>query len=351
MEKELKLKLQEFEAQHNCTVVYVTKYGSKLYGTDNPNSDTDYKGVFIPNMNDVLLKKDLDHWTSNSNNTNEKNGAEDIDLQLFSLHKFFQLLRKGETGALDLLFSMKSPSIVFEDTVFTDHMKMYTKHFLNRGLHSFTGYAVGQAKKYGIKGTRYKELVQFNEEFCQHTDALGTDKLSTMFPYFRAHFRNNKTKYLEMTMAEGPKTGKGENQIEYVKVLGKLFSGDVTFGYFMERAVEQEAQFGNRAKSSAEGVDWKALSHSVRVLFEVEELLQDHKITFPLKQREFVTEVKEGKVLVDAVMMFVNKKLDDVKAQLDRSNLPEFSDRETMDWLELFFLELHGKDVNEDDNV
>ena len=344
MDKELKLKLQEFELKYNCTVVYVTKYGSKLYGTDNPNSDTDYKGVFVPNKDDVLLKKDLEHWTSNSNNTNEKNGAEDIDLQLFSLHKFFQLLRKGETGALDLLFSTwAKDTVVYEEVVFVDHMQMYYKKFLNRKLHSFTGYAVGQAKKYGVKGTRYKELTQFNDWFGGTYNEHKDEKLGLTFNMVKEFVNKNNFKYLDVVQARGPKTGPTDNMIDYLEVLGKKFSGDVTVDYFFERSVEMEEQFGNRAKSSAEGVDWKALSHSVRVLFEVEELLETGFVTFPLKQKKYVTEVKEGKVDVDEVMEFVNAKLDEVKVKLDtNTSLPEQSDRETMDWLELFFLELHG---------
>ena len=34
-------------------------YGSKLFGTDNANYDTDYKCIFIPSMEDVLLKRDI----------------------------------------------------------------------------------------------------------------------------------------------------------------------------------------------------------------------------------------------------------------------------------------------------
>lgn len=339
----LKEKLLNFENENDAKVLYVTKYGSKLYGTDNPNSDTDYKGVFVQATDLILLKKDLDHWTSNSNNTNEKNGVDDIDLQLFSLHKFFQLLRKGETGALDLLFSMWSNSVVYKDQVFVDHMQMYYTKFLNRKLHSFTGYAVSQAKKYGVKGSRYKELKNFVEYFTNVVELHSeTKKLEVLFGDFETYFKNNDTKYLSMTQAEGPKTGKGENMVDYVKLLGKKFSGDVTVDYFFERVNDMLDQFGNRAKSAMSGTDMKSLSHAVRVLLEVEELLDTGFMKFPLTEKEFVTSVKEGRKDVDEVMEFVNSKLDVVKEKLETSNLPESSDRETMDWIELFFLELYN---------
>ena len=33
--------IEEFEKEHNAKIVYITMYGSKLFGTDNPQSDTD----------------------------------------------------------------------------------------------------------------------------------------------------------------------------------------------------------------------------------------------------------------------------------------------------------------------
>ena len=346
--KKVKEALKKFEDEHGARILYLTEYGSKLYGTNNPNSDTDYKGIYVQNTDDILLKKDAEHWTSNSNDSKEKNDADDIDLQLFSIHKFFELLRKGETGGLDILFSMWSPSIVFEDETFTGAIKENYPAFLNKKLHSFVGYAVGQATKYGVKGSRYKELVAFNECLNRTLEDKSTQldqKLEVMFDAFKAHFKKYDTKYLKMTQAQGPKTGKGENMIDYVEILGKKFSGDITLEYFLDKAQRLEEQFGNRTKASTEGTDWKALSHSVRVLHEVEELLDTGFIKMPLDKAPMIKMIKEGKVTIDTVMNFINNKLDVVKEKLDNSNLPEKSNRELMDEMELIILKEYFKGI------
>lgn len=54
--------IKDFEEENNAKIVYITLFGSKLFGTDNPNSDTDYKGIFIPSKRDVLLKRDIEHY-------------------------------------------------------------------------------------------------------------------------------------------------------------------------------------------------------------------------------------------------------------------------------------------------
>ena len=348
--KKVKDALVAFEEKHGCRILYVTEYGSKLYGTDNPNSDTDYKGIYVQNNDDILLKKDIDHWTSNSNDTNEKNGSDDIDLQLFSINKFFKLVRKGETGALDILFSMWSPSVVFEDVGFTGAIKDNYKAFLNKELHSFVGYAVGQASKYGIKGSRHKELIEFNKCMNKTLEDKSThldQKLEDMFEAFEAHFKQFNTKYLKMVEAPGPRTGDHleSNMIDYVEILGKKFSGDITVEYFFDKIKNMEDKAGNRTKASVEGTDWKALSHSVRVLHEVEELLDTGFIKMPLTTSEYIKTIKEGKVSLEVAMKHIDEKLDVVREKLDKSDLPEKSDREYMDKLELIILKSYFKGI------
>ena len=56
--------------------------------------------------------------------------------------------------------------------------------------------------------------------------------------------------------------------------------------------------YGDRARKAQdnEGIDWKALSHAVRVGHEALELLHEHKITVPLTIKSYVLDVKLGKV-------------------------------------------------------
>ena len=36
-------------------IILITKFGSHLYGTNTENSDTDIFGVFVPNIEDILM--------------------------------------------------------------------------------------------------------------------------------------------------------------------------------------------------------------------------------------------------------------------------------------------------------
>ena len=111
-------------------------------------------------------------------------------------------------------------------------------------------------------------------------------------------------------------------------------------GYFSEKITEMEVQFGNRSRDSAEGVDYKALSHAVRVINEVEELIDKGFITFPLKNSVYITSIKEGNESLEDVMNYLDIKLDEVQEKLEKSTLPDKSDEAFIDTL---LLSLIGK--------
>jgi len=320
--------IRNFETQNSAKVVYITIYGSKLFGTDNKNSDTDYKGIFIPSKRDVLLKKDILHFNYNTN-SKTKNDKDDIDIQFYSIYKWFSLLQKGETGALDLLFSMfREDTQAFNDTNFTSIIKANYQKFYNKNLHSFVGYCVGQSKLYNIKGERYNELDIFVKYFQNVDKSKYSLKLSTVFDEIQEILDNQKFKYIRFTKGALSRGNQGYKEGIYIELLGKRFSQMVSVEYFLTHIQDMQKQFGNRTISSAKGVDYKALSHAVRVINEVEELLDTNFITFPLLNKEYIISIKEGKKNLEEVMNYIDIKLDIVQNKLENSNLAEKSDEE-----------------------
>jgi len=245
--------ITEFEEKYKCKVLYVTLSGSKLYGTDTPNSDMDFKGIFMPTKEQVLLKQDIEHYVRDTNNTKEKNTKDDIDFSLHSLYKFFNLLEKSETGSIDVLFSMfREDTIIYQDKDFINLMKENYKHFLNKNMSAFIGYALGQSKKFGVKGARYDELDNFVKTLNHFSEEEKLMKLSYFFEYFKEITKGYN--YIKFTEAPGPKR-ESQNLETYISVLGKLFHGNVTLGYFLERIIKLYDQFGNRVITTAKSAD------------------------------------------------------------------------------------------------
>jgi len=246
--------ITEFQQRTHSTVLYLTKSGSKLYGTDTENSDLDIKGIFVPSKQSILLKRDLDHYVRDTNNTKVKNSKDDIDFTLISIHKFFSLLSKSETGAVDILFSMWSENaIIFENKQFTDTIKENYRYFLNKDMKSFIGYALGQTKKFGIKGARYAELDVFVNDFRVDFEKGKTNKLLTKFDDLKEYIKIKNFKYIKFTTAKTTRNSNTEG--EYLVILGKMFEGTVTIEYFYDRINKLYNQFGNRTISTSKSAE------------------------------------------------------------------------------------------------
>jgi len=321
-------KIEEFEKNTNSTVLYITITGSVLYGTDNENSDLDFKGIFMPNLKEVLIGNTPSAFVFNSN-TKDKNSSDDIDLTLHPVNDFFNHLRKSETGAVDLLFSMfREDTIVFDDGIFTNFMKKNYQKFRNSNMKSFIGYAVGQTKKFGIKGARYEELDVFYKDCVNYFNlAPKENKLGEYWDFLELKAQGKK--YIKFTKAEGARRNDGSsNIIDYISVLGKLYHKDVTVGYFLERVSKFYNQFGNRTKTVAKTeskTDWKAMSHALRVAMEVKELLQFGFIKFPLTYADEIKEVKFGnreeQETLDKIRDVLGE-VDTILENIDKDNFP-----------------------------
>ncbi len=70
--------------------------GSTAYGLNTPESDLDYRGVFVnTDPSKILGLEKLEHHQK----------QETDDIVYYEVRKFFELLRNGNTGALEILFS------------------------------------------------------------------------------------------------------------------------------------------------------------------------------------------------------------------------------------------------------
>jgi polyhydroxyalkanoate synthesis regulator phasin len=76
--------------------------------------------------------------------------------------------------------------------------------------------------------------------------------------------------------------------------------------------------YGERVKEyEGEQVDWKALSHAIRITEQILELCGTGKLTFPRPNAQFLLDVKSGKLTLDEATNYLNdafSKVDDAIA-------------------------------------
>lgn len=87
-------------------------------------------------------------------------------------------------------------------------------------------------------------------------------------------------------------------------------------------------EYGQRALQAErnEGIDWKALSHAVRVGREALQLLQTGRITFPLPSASEILSIKLGELAYETVAQTIDELLIDVEAAAVVSPLREEPD-------------------------
>lgn len=338
--------IQSIESKYNVRVLYLTKSGSHLYGTNDDKSDTDFKGVYLPAKSNLLLGDYPEYINADTNKSNEANSSDDIDCHLDSLHKWVGLLAKGETNAIDTLFSMWSDSMVYCDSNFVKVVKDNYLKLITRNPHAFVGYCISQTRKYNVRGERYLELEFFIEELESYVksfehlqlqaanckiSAYGTDI------FIRQTLAEMSSKYIQFVDAPAPRGTEGN--WTYLEVLGRKFAPTVSLEYLLENITKYRDDYGNRVKQGSP-VDWKAMSHAVRVILEVEELLSTKHIQFPLKDRQYIYAVKRGNINLDDVQQFLTEKIDNVDALLETTDLPKSQDKL---WINQFILSLYGE--------
>lgn len=155
-------------------MLYKTLGGSRAFGLDTPESDTDYRGVFInTNPADILGLSRFDHVQK----------QETDDIVYYEVRKFFELLRNGNTGALEILFTESAPletSTEFESLIkanrykFIDTDKMFKclrgymqgEHRLANGERTgqLGGKRKAQLEKYGFSPKNWVQLLRL--AFC-----------------------------------------------------------------------------------------------------------------------------------------------------------------------------------------
>ena len=302
--------IKYYEDKHDIRVLYLVKFGSHLYGTSTKDSDTDYKGLFLPSKESCYLNTQSKHINYTSGENDSKNGVGDIDFELWSLQYWVKLLQKGDTNAMDLLYSYSFPEIVeYIDPEMKSFLENAHKMFDIDKCNSYIGYVRGQVAKYGIKGERvgvYKGLHETNTELVKECNPDA--KLNLFMNYLLDNHHDPSYCFEKMI-----------NDKRCLVVCGKVHMGDIKLNEFHERIKKEYDKYGQRARAAEQGngIDWKAVSHAMRAVYQMKELIITGRIQFPLTMAPVITDIKLGKMDWKEVSDMIYNGLNEVDTMID----------------------------------
>lgn len=146
-------------------MIFKALVGSQSYGTATPQSDKDYKGVYIQPLDDILSFRYKEQFEIGK------------DESYYEVKRFIQLLASANPTVLELLYS-PDDCVLYKEPEFDILIANRDRFLTKKCLNSFGGYAVAQIKK--AKGLDKKMNFEKNRierkdvlDFCYILDDKG----------------------------------------------------------------------------------------------------------------------------------------------------------------------------------
>ncbi len=329
------------ELRQSGQIIFECISGSRAYGLDTPQSDTDIRGVFIL-PKEMYYSMDYVDQISNPSN----------DIVFYELTKFLSLCAKNNPNILELLY-------VSDDCVLYGHptfQKIKSFPFLSKKCkQSFANYAYTQIKK--ARGLEKKIVNPVEKErkgvldFCfvyENGKSVGIRKflenkgidqsncgLSSV-PHFRGCYNiyeSEEIPYKGIVKKEDSNDiatsmiPKGETPI------GLLHFNKDGYSSYCKKYKEywdwvelrNEDRF-NTTQRHGKNYDAKNMMHTIRLLRVAKEIALEGKLNVKRPDREFLLNVKKGTYEYDDLLSQAEEMKEELDVLYENSTLPDEPD-------------------------
>jgi len=294
-------------AEKNKILEIVT--GSFLYGTNTETSDKDYYGIFMPEVEYVLGFRRCEEvdFSVVKKDENDKNTPDSIDKKFYEFRKFIKLAMENNPNIIEILFVNDTNTVSINDI---GKELLSIKHkFPHRGAkQKFLGYAFSQKHKMVIKKDHYFDLINALDYIHRFDDGktILEVALDTHCPKFLLKVYDIK------------------HNVNFIQVGDLNITGSHSIRTVKAMLQDRIDKVGNREELLLKyGFDTKFASHLIRLMIEGVELLKTGNIEFPLKERQLILDIKQGKWTITKILDFssdLEKKIEELG---NNSKLPE----------------------------
>lgn len=313
----------QYNPQNIDNLVACITYGSHLYGTNTDTSDHDFKVIVLPELRDLILGKTLqvqrfrfdptgqpvdDHTTMPANG---------YEAEHISVHKLVSDYIGGQAYAVEVIFAVlqgfhkehlgrsnADPREAARAEAFEKLCKHLATKFKHRNVNGMIGFAMKQTFDYVRRGERFAlackvlEAADKIHQLLKHNPT--PTRLDTMVTYVGPTDDNIITHTVldEIVLRTGLEKGQTINRdktFSTLKLNGREYLETTTLGHFCTAVEALIDSYGERSTRAAEtDVDWKSLSHAVRVYQQVNEYFETGFITFPRQNAKDLLKIKSG---------------------------------------------------------
>ena len=269
-------------------IILLFKAGSHFFDLNGPDSDTDYRGIYIDSEQDSYDSRGkvylIDYKTKEGDG---KNTNKDTDLTLFSLSSFIMLLRQGDFNCMEILYAPED-KILFKSPIY-DELRKNRDQYLVNDVSSFLGFVRKEYKRYGVNIFHYAIQQKFIEFLRQFPIK---DKLSAHWDAICKYAEETGDIKLTHTKVDNSKTAK---EIPSISIAARLHHNTATVEYVIEAIETVTERYGHRQKNmAASGVEFKGLYHALRCIYEANDIYDHGELRFPFDKERYEEVLKNG---------------------------------------------------------
>ena len=300
-------------------IIVKMKFGSHLYGLNTPESDTDYKSIYLPTKKELLLGTWPKVIRISGGDRHEKNTADDVDEEAIALPEFIAQACKGETYALDMLHC--TPECLISSSWIWDTLVYSRRKFYSKDMKAYIGYLKKQVAKYGVKSGRYAAIKEVYNAISRVITNTRISLISECLP---------KNEFCNIVIKDIPNKG----ETTYYNICGTLHEFSISTVEFRDRLERMLEGYGARVKLAErnEGIDWKAVSHALRAGYQLRDIFIHGDFEYPLSQTGFLLKVKKGELhFMSEVSPILESLLEELEELSSKSTLPNNTDTHLWD--------------------
>lgn len=388
MKEELEKLIQEKSPGAQPLLLVVR--GSHAYGTNVETSDTDYAGVFIQSLDDIL-----------GNGYKEQINDDKNDIVIYEIKRFLNLLASNNPTVLEL-FNTPEDCVVYKHPAFDEVLENRDRFITKICANSFGGYgkmqiqkAKGQNKKqnwekekvtrkdvldfvYVIEGEKSIPWKKWNMNDdgrkCLDEKFIGVVNVPNARDVYSVFFdsvanlcfgetipqrvreatkemRNNSGLPLGLGYKGLVKTGEGQNIAESnalrlssipkgEKAICNIYYNKDGYSQHCKEYKEYQEWLDNRnearwvdVKSHGQKIDGKNMMHSKRLMSMAREIAEGKGINVRRPDAEYLISIRRGAVDLETLISEVEAEIVEIDRLFAESDLPDSVDREFVDKL------------------
>ena len=289
-------------------ILFLCTAGSHFFNLNGPNSDHDYRGVYLPSPKEYYdgenKRKMVEYKTQDGCKANVKNGKDDIDFTMFSITKFLELLASGDFNVIEMLSAPADKIII--DSPLMQELRMIRKSIIVNDISAFLGFIKKEYNRYNVNAHHHEiqeKFLNFLQPFHEHRT------LKDIWVMIEEYAKNDP--FISFTESQ---TGKGQ-YVPSIKIAQRLYQDTVKVEYVRQSITQRLETYGHRQRSmAAANVEFKGLYHVQRLIYEANDLFDDGELTFPLskERHDYLLSIKNGTIEQDTLFGNIDNDIEEL---------------------------------------